>query len=54
MSDLSTPPNLVATEVARRGALPEAPLPMPEQLLETPRRPWLSLLSGPRRQPGRV
>lgn len=54
MSDLSQTPNLLAAEVARRGALPDAPLAMPEQPLETRRRAWFGGLIGPRRQPGRI
>lgn len=54
MSDLSMIPHLVAAEVARRGALPDAPLAMPEQPLETRRRNWLAGLFGPRQQPGRI
>lgn len=39
------------TVVVPRGGLPDAPMPMPAQLLEVPSRSWFSLLFA--RQPSR-
>lgn len=55
MNDMSAKlqPDMEAVTLVR-GALPDAPMPMPAQRIELPRRTWFAGLTGARQQPDRA